>query len=618
MAQWKKIITSGSNAALNNITASNDISASGNLFISSSENSTTSFNTLVIDTNTGQVFHTGSYAGGGGGGSNGTQITLGADTTGNNNFTSNTTVTTAIDNIDTILGLLAPAKPPNLSAISLVFHSDTTNYSAKDKDNNTVTNVTNTTNPSFVSSENFYNGDSGTLAAQTSQNGGGNYVDSNNLRGDRILTVNDDSGTYNILQIVDDVDPYVGQVGKSGFYKELSVKLNPTSLTINDVGDYTRKRLVLIHDETGPSPGISIDFTVDSNPATDIENLAFDYNESINGFHYQSGIKYLGNDNTITQSHTVTIDSNANFVKLDGTISQTTSNISFHNEPTKTVTTWTPGQSYNVTHSLNINNSIFSTSSVQTQVRSFNASGSYALSLLGKTLLIDSTNENEIIPVVKSSPNAVSRKLSGKTQYPPYGTLPNDNINVFGDDFDSSTSLTDSNKFELQFANQYYHWPAATNYSSHTPSGPNYTSISGDSSNNNLRYATFNLGTITNKGTVTLNITNTYGFDNALIQTSDNFQLHLKVMDGTEVITDWINGNGQFSGAGNTLSLNGIGGLAPGGHTSGGNGSSFVRVITFGDVVVTGTVYVRIGWGVSGGTNPLSTSTRKFKYIYKS
>ena len=618
MAQWKKIITSGSNAALNNITASNDISASGNLFISSSENSTTSFNTLVIDTNTGQVFHTGSYAGGGGGGSNGTQITLGADTTGNNNFTSNTTVTTAIDNIDTILGLLAPAKPPNLSAISLVFHSDTTNYSAKDKDNNTVTNVTNTTNPSFVSSENFYNGDSGTLAAQTSQNGGGNYVDSNNLRGDRILTVNDDSGTYNILQIVDDVDPYVGQVGKSGFYKELSVKLNPTSLTINDVGDYTRKRLVLIHDETGPSPGISIDFTVDSNPATDIENLAFDYNESINGYHYQSGIKYLGNNNTITQSHTVTIDSNANFVKLDGTISQTTSNISFHNEPTKTVTTWAPGQLYNVTHSLNINDSIFSTSSVQTQVRSFNASGSYALSLLGKTLLIDSTNENEIIPVVKSSPNAVSRKLSGKTQYPPYGTLPNDNINVFGDTFNSTTSLTDSNKFELQFANQYYHWPAATNYSSHTPSGPNYTGISGDSSNNNLRYATFNLGTITDKGTVTLNLFNTYGFDNALIQTSDNFQLHLKVMDGTEVITDWINGNGQFSGAGNTLSLNGIGGLAPGGHTSGGNGSSFVRVITFGDVVVTGTVYVRIGWGVSGGTNPLSTSTRKFKYIYKS
>ena len=614
MAQWKKIITSGSNAALNNITASNDISASGNLFISSSENSTTSFNTLVIDTNTGQVFHTGSYAGGGGGGGNGTQITLGADTTGNNNFTSNTTITTAIDNIDTILGLLAPAKPPNLSAISLVFHSDTTNYSAKDKDNNTVTNVTNTTNPSFVSSENFYNGDSGTLTAQTSQNGGGNYVDSNNLRGDRILTVNDDSGTYNILQIVDDVDPYVGQVGKSGFYKELSVKLNPTSLTINNVGDYTRKRLVLIHDETGPSPGISIDFTVDNNPATDIENLAFDYNESINGFHYQSGIKYLGNDNTITQSHTVTIDSNANFVKLDGTISQTTSNISFHNEPTKTVTTWTPGQSYNVTHSLDINDSIFSTSSVQTQVRSFNASGSHAITSLGKTLLIDSTNENEIVPVVKSSPNAVSRKLSGNTIYPDYGT----SVSTFGGTFTSATSLTTTNKFELQFANQYYHWPAATDYSSHTPPGPNYTGISGDSSNNNLRYATFNLGTITDKGTVTLNIFNTYGFDNALIQTSDNFQLHLKVMVGNEVITDWINGNGQFSGAGNTLSLNGIGGLAPGGHTSGGNGSSFVRVITFGDVVVTGTVYVRIGWSVSGGTNPLSTSTRKFKYIYKS
>ena len=56
---------------------------------------------------------------GGGGVNNATQIFLGEATEGNNNFTSNTRVQDAIDDIDTILGLLAPAKPSNLSAVSL-------------------------------------------------------------------------------------------------------------------------------------------------------------------------------------------------------------------------------------------------------------------------------------------------------------------------------------------------------------------------------------------------------------------------------------------------------------------------------------------------------------------
>lgn len=53
---------------INNITASGDISASGLLFISSSESSDTAYKTVVRDPETGRLYTTGSYGGGGGGG----------------------------------------------------------------------------------------------------------------------------------------------------------------------------------------------------------------------------------------------------------------------------------------------------------------------------------------------------------------------------------------------------------------------------------------------------------------------------------------------------------------------------------------------------------------------
>ena len=76
MPNWKKVIVSGSDAVLNsikvttNITASN-ISASGNLSANITDNSSTSFKTVVVDPSTGQLYRTGSYGGGGGGGGTG-------------------------------------------------------------------------------------------------------------------------------------------------------------------------------------------------------------------------------------------------------------------------------------------------------------------------------------------------------------------------------------------------------------------------------------------------------------------------------------------------------------------------------------------------------------------
>ena len=615
MAQWKKIITSGSNAALNNITASNNISASGNLFISSSENSTTSFNTLVIDTNTGQVFHTGSYAGGGGGGGNGTQITLGADTTGNLLLNAGTTVQSSIDQINSVLDLLAPTVPPNLSAISLNFFG-TNNYSAIDKDGNTISSITNDTSPSFLTSESFFDGDSGVLRAQhfpsssgavgTGYNSGFSVFDIN-------LDTDDNTGINNILQIVSDTDPYAGQAGSSGFYKVLSAKINLTGLTPNNVGDYQRNTVRLIHTQTGVN-GIDKEFTLDSDPVSSVTNLEFSYDESINEFHYQSGIKYLGNTNDITASYKVTIDSNANFINTSGRIAQISNSPDVFSSPYKTVSSFTPGQLYNVTHSLDVNDNEFNTSNITLFGRNFKASStSFATNQTNtiiSNLLIDSKQEDETKP--NNGASLPLRVKSGEDQYPSFGT----STGNFGGTFDSTANISSSG-YELQFANEYFHWPASTNYTSYTPSGPNYTGIDGDNSNSSLRYITFKLGDILNKTSLTLSIKNAYGFDNALVQTSDNFQFHLMIVNVNTPITNWMDVNKVYDTSdGDPTDTNGKACLTGGTVASSGD---LNRNITFAaGGVQTGTVYVRVGWDVNGGTSATSTSTRKFKYITKS
>ncbi len=69
MPNWKKVIVSGSDANLRNITASGDISASGLLHASLSFDTTPVTDGVVVyDTAGGQFYYTGSYGGGSGGG----------------------------------------------------------------------------------------------------------------------------------------------------------------------------------------------------------------------------------------------------------------------------------------------------------------------------------------------------------------------------------------------------------------------------------------------------------------------------------------------------------------------------------------------------------------------
>ena len=64
---WKKIITSLSNAVLNSLTTTGNVSASGNLYADLPSNEVNNGLVVVQDPDTGKLFKTGSYGGGGGG-----------------------------------------------------------------------------------------------------------------------------------------------------------------------------------------------------------------------------------------------------------------------------------------------------------------------------------------------------------------------------------------------------------------------------------------------------------------------------------------------------------------------------------------------------------------------
>jgi hypothetical protein len=117
MAEWKKVIVSGSNAELNNIFASgaitgSHISSSGDLFASLVTASTT--NVVTYNTTTGKFHYTAS--------SNVGSNTIGTPTDGTYTdglfpFESTTTVANAVDDINEVLAGLAPPAAPALDYI---------------------------------------------------------------------------------------------------------------------------------------------------------------------------------------------------------------------------------------------------------------------------------------------------------------------------------------------------------------------------------------------------------------------------------------------------------------------------------------------------------------------
>ncbi len=186
---------------------------------------------------------------------------------------------------------------------------------------------------------------------------------------------------------------------------------------------------------------------------------------------------------------------------------------------------------------------------------------------------------------VDTKSNESSRKTSGSGNYPSTG---------YNGTYDSLQSLVGSYGSELQLKNSLYVYPSVdyTNFG-----GPNYSGASG------LRWATFDLGSITGVAAFTLTIN---GLSAAISSKTGNANFFFEVKVDGSVPSKWVDGDAANPGSGN-----------PGGGLSDGDPaalesysgtSASVRRITFGSLPKTGNVVVRIGWNNTLGTSVQFTS----------
>ena len=575
----------------------------GNSFVSCSITSTGSFGRLG-----GSAQHT----------------TLGSGSVELNTFTSDTTMYEAINTIDNILSKLAPAKPADLSTLSLQFSSVNV-FSVYGQNGgitgSVITDTTPTIKPGGSSNLPFFDGDNGVLTLQRSVDSGSSFTD---ITTHSLSTASDVSGSSSdALQITADEDPFSGTVGSEGFWKQLKVTINETGRGPG-VKTYVSR---LIHSITGQAADLVYMVETDGQLST-ITNTAITHSVDENGQHFQSGIPYLGQNDDISSSYAVSIHGSANFLNEDRKIGSTRfADAADATEQFKRVdngATWNSGEAFTTTASLSINNDRFHSGFQKVVYEEYKSTSTLGEAdddqAINQRFNIDSKVEDETNP--SNGLQTTFRSGSGTGQFPEFAFDSDGNAaaTTFGGVFNTTASLTTDDHDELQFSNQYFHWPDDTNYSNFIPPGPDYSGITGGGYEG-IRWATFNLGTmgtiqdpVTN---VTIRLEGCNGFDSSVIQESDDFEMYLKVMSGSShtELTKWIDCNREYVGGNPGSSNNDDAGLTSG-TTFSGTDATLDRTITFGEIARTGTVFVRVGWKVSGGTSPTSPSTRKFKYIY--
>ena len=446
----------------------------------------------------------------------------------------------AFDKIETVLAKLAPPKPANLSAKTL---SVSGTYSALESSTGTVHSiVTDVTTPTSTTSTSFYDGDAGTLSAKI--NG--------SVAGSRVLTTGDDTGSYSSLKITSDLDPYLGQTGKEGFWRALIAGVEASSPLSVGLNTYQ-----LLHSTTGNTPVYTLYVDDPATPSISSYSIT-----SSGTGTYISGVPSLAAGNTVQANFTVgnAIKSHYNSTRI------ASANSSVTNSANAALPVSPPISGATFVASINL--SVSSSSYIENVVVSclgYNSKGGTAsqnVSVLSGTMRVD-TVSNETI-----------RKKSGTSTYPTKGS----SASQFGDTYVSATSLV-SNE-ELQLLNGSYQYPSA-NYLSNTPVGPNYSSLTG------IRWVTFNnIGSITAASSLTFTFNGSVNFGGTA--EVSNFYLYV-LIDGAVPTAGWVDGNKPYDGV-SSPSVNGDYALVVA------NSTATSKKITFGQTPRTGTIWVRVGF----------------------
>ena len=455
----------------------------------------------------------------------------------------------AFDKVDTILGLLAPEPPQPLSAKTLVISGS---YSAREStsgDTNPI--VTDDTTPDInhgtasTLANSFRTGKRGTLSAE---------VDATEV-GTIALTDADNSGSNGNLTIVDDFDPYTGQFGKEGFWAGLIARIIPNALS---VGAHNAQ---LKHTETGNSNLLS--FFIDDPVTPTVGTITLDASGATSS--HKSGVPGVAQGQNINVTFDVSdaVKTHYNPTRIARASSPQTSSVN------ETLPGTPPDADDTISADINIavSSGAYSENVVVTGT-GYNSKGDTDTNTASDNIRVDTVG-SEV------------RRISGTGQYPASG---------YGGTFDATVSLATASNFELQYLNGRFRDPPAVNYSTRTPSGPNYSSLSYDA-HNSMRWATFSLGSISSASGVSFTINSPSNFGGSTLVTG--IELYVRV-DGATPTSGWINANTAYPGVGNPTA-NGDAALNVGSSTA------TSKVVTFGAAVKTGTVYVRIG--IPDGSN---------------
>ena len=641
MPSWKKVIVSGSNVHLAEITASGEVKTPSVL----STNITASGDVKADGSVTASA-----YSGVGG------RTTIGSTLTGLNKTSAGTSIASALDSIDGVLAKLAPAKPNLLGTTTLQLnlgqttgtefwgYSSTTLAQTGSSANQNVT--TQTIQKLYAGSgtngQYFFDGDTSLNDCELSasvQTASGSWT----VLGNRLLTagggnegdyVGDDGNSNTKLDIT--TDSAMSGDGAE-FWRNLRAFCQTNYSANVSTTNRVRLELKVNGDSTGNVQEASFWVVNPSTTSITTGNNKWT-NTAINGaVTTYSGINYLKSDSTVSASFKITADSTFNFINdekklsrvvLGGGLSDTAYYYAGAADSANTKAVPINADAViPITSSLSIANNKYGDSSTSVFIYSYGATNSSNSSYVDNdaqtsVMYIDSKANTETNPG-----SGCTRVRSGTGQHPDYDTSGD---TKFGWTYSNSALLTTSAySNEFQYSDQKFHWPHSKNYSaagSIPENTANYSGIgtSGDSGYGNRRFATFNLGSVTGISGFTLNLYGISGWDSSLHQTTDKFHLYGKIMNGAVEQTCWFNLNKSWSDwMGDTILCSpssndhtddgSNSGDDKGVITSGNIGTSgnLYRVVNLGSTY-SGTLYIRIGWDSNGTAGH---GGRYFQYI---
>ena len=477
-------------------------------------------------------------------------------------ITTGDTMDDAFDKIESVLALLAPARPPDLTDVTI---SIPNLYVAREHITGLVTtNITDDTTPTGTISTYFGDASNGTISA---------YVDTI-LDGFHTFTSADDTGANNGGLLI------IAETVLDNFWQQCTASLITTSAFTPGTVTHNYE---LEHTITGST---DIDFHIDDLQVAPLLTFI-----SATGIHTSakriSGVPTLSTSDSIQSSFLA-----------DGTVSYyyhqtricrvessyvSTSDIPFTSTlvsgiPISTTPPTRNDQIDITSYASTVLNNVY-TEDVTITYRAYTANNTMGSVASGSTDIRIDTKSDETI-----------RVKSGSGQYPVIslsGTTSTTNASDCGSPYNSNESL-ELNE-ELLLLNTNFQFPAATsafNYTGNLPTaGPDYSDLSTAhiTSHGGLRWVTFSMGSVTAVNSFTFTLSDSSGFTGVPLETG-GVEMYLNV----EGDTDWVNANAAYPGAGSPQN-NGDPALDVGSSTA------TVKRVTFGTTPRTGTVYVRIG-----------------------